>query len=577
MYMDDLSMEQQERLCGGHLVHLGNLKYFRLFSHSLDPIDESNTMRNVMIKLKFFKRKIREWLNDNRNKSKSVSDQFKEELQKLDADIDKGIGSDDIVNKRLEVLNSIPHLDKIKAMDVAQKAKIKWAIEGDENTRYFHGVLNKKISQLNICGIMVDGKWTKKPNNVKLEFLHHFRNRFDKPTDNRVHIDMNFPKSITIDQQMDLECAVSKEELERAVWECGTDKSPGPDGFSFGFYRQFWSSIENDVFATVSHFFTFGDIPNGSLPINMCKSKIMGVNVGDEKVKSAASKLRCLILNTLFSYLGTKVRGNMSRVQAWTEVVDKASWVKWKGVLASKEKGGLGVSSLYALNRALMMKWVWRFYSQKESLWERVIKAFYDDDGQVGKVSKAGSRSYWRNIVNEVRILSNQGIKVLDYMWIKVKNRGSTAFWDDNWIGGKVLKYSFLRIYALETEKEVTVNSKMSDTRLENSLRRGIRGGVEQVQFNELSDMLQLVSLMPYSDRWVWSLEGSGEFSVASIRKIIDENRLSIVDIRTLWIKYVPIKSKSKLMIEAPMFGADGWENGEASVRATELLHMDGK
>nr|GFC52858.1 RNA-directed DNA polymerase, eukaryota, reverse transcriptase zinc-binding domain protein [Tanacetum cinerariifolium] len=79
-------------------------------------------------------------------------------------------------------------------------------------------------------------------------------------------------------------------------------------------------------------------------------------------------------------------------------------------------------------------------------------------------VDKVKSRSCWRNIVNEVRILSNQGIKVLDYMRIKLGNGESTAFWDDNWIGGKVLKYSFPRIYALETEKEVTVNSKMSDT-----------------------------------------------------------------------------------------------------------------
>ncbi|GJR62587.1 RNA-directed DNA polymerase, eukaryota, reverse transcriptase zinc-binding domain protein [Tanacetum coccineum] len=233
---------------------------------------------------------------------------------------------------------------------------------------------------------------------------------------------------------------------------------------------------------------------------------------------------------------------------------NKASWVKWKSVLASKEKGGLGVSSLYALNRALMMKWVWRFYSQKESLWARVIRAIYGDDGQVGKVSKVGSRSCWRNIVNEVRILGNQGVKVLDYMRIKLGNGESTAFWDDNWIGGKVLKYSFPRIYALETVKEVTVNSKMSDSRLENSLRRRIRGGVEQVQFNELSDMLQSVSLMPYSDRWVWSLEGSGEFSVASIRKIIDDNRLSTVDTKTLWNKCVPIKVNIlawKIKIEA--------------------------
>ncbi|GKD74732.1 RNA-directed DNA polymerase, eukaryota, reverse transcriptase zinc-binding domain protein, partial [Tanacetum coccineum] len=246
-----------------------------------------------------------------------------------------------------------------------------------------------------------------------------------------------------------------------------------------------------------------------------------------------------------------KVGGNMSRVQAWTEVVDKvksrlsnwkmkslsigelnsnkASWVKWKSVLASKEKGGLGVSSLYALNRALMMKWV-------------------------GKVSKVGNRSCWRNIVNEVRILGNQGVKVLNYMRIKLGNGESTASWDDNWIGGKVLKYSFPRIYALETVKEVTVNSKMSDSKLENSLHHRIRGGVEQVQFNELSDMLQSVSLMPYSDRWVWSLEGSGEFSVAFIRKIIDDNRLLTVDTKTLWNKCVPIKVNIlawKIKIEA--------------------------
>ncbi|GKA72959.1 phospholipase-like protein [Tanacetum coccineum] len=157
-----------------------------------------------------------------------------------------------------------------------------------------------------------------------------------------------------------------------------------------------------------------------------------------------------------------------------------------------------------------MMKWVWRFYSQKESLWARVIRAIYGDDGQVGKVSKVGSRSCWRNIVNEVRIL--------------------------------------------ETVKEVTVNSKISDSRLENSLRRRIRGSAEQVQFNELSDMLQSVSLMPYFDRWVWSLEGSREFSVASIRKIIDDNRLSTMDTKTLWNKCVPINVNIlawKIKIEA--------------------------
>ncbi|GKB51645.1 hypothetical protein Tco_0902398 [Tanacetum coccineum] len=87
-------------------VPLGDLDGFNKFvtdTWNLAHVDDSNAMRNVMNKLKFLKRNIQEWLNDNMNKSKSVSGQFKEELQKLDVDIDKGIGSDDIVNKRLEV------------------------------------------------------------------------------------------------------------------------------------------------------------------------------------------------------------------------------------------------------------------------------------------------------------------------------------------------------------------------------------------------------------------------------------------------------------------------------------------
>ncbi|GJS80054.1 hypothetical protein Tco_0729935 [Tanacetum coccineum] len=59
----------------------------------------------------------------------------------------------------------------------------------------------------------------------------------------------------------------------------------------------------------------------------------------------------------------------------------KASWVNWNKVLTAKERGGLGVSSLYVLNRGLMCKWVWRFFAHKSLLWSRVIKAIHGPDG----------------------------------------------------------------------------------------------------------------------------------------------------------------------------------------------------
>nr|GFB96832.1 RNA-directed DNA polymerase, eukaryota [Tanacetum cinerariifolium] len=62
----------------------------------------------------------------------------------------------------------------------------------------------------------------------------------------------------------------------------------------------------------------------------------------------------------------------------------KASWVQWNKVLDPKDKGCLGVSSIYALNRGLMFKWVWSFLTQNTSLWARVIKAIHGGDGNIG-------------------------------------------------------------------------------------------------------------------------------------------------------------------------------------------------
>ncbi|GKG16618.1 hypothetical protein Tco_0361575, partial [Tanacetum coccineum] len=73
-------------------------------------------------------------------------------------------------------------LDRTKARDLAQKAKIKWALEGDENTRFFHGSLKKKRRQLAIKGILKNGDWIEEPGLVKAELLAHFRHRFQQPT-----------------------------------------------------------------------------------------------------------------------------------------------------------------------------------------------------------------------------------------------------------------------------------------------------------------------------------------------------------------------------------------------------------
>ncbi|GKD19602.1 RNA-directed DNA polymerase, eukaryota, partial [Tanacetum coccineum] len=227
------------------------------------PGNKKNAIRNFMYKLKYTKEQIRGWLPTYRLYSRGELPKLKEDLRLFDEAIDEGKNSDEIVHKRLETFNKIQQVNNTLMSEAVQKAKIKWVADGDENTKFFHGMINKKRSQMSIRGIMVNGTWIDNPVNVKYEFLDHFRRRFDKPSENRAMIDICFPKVLSIEQRDDLERMVTKEEVKQAVWDCGCDKSPGPDGFSFSFFRHFWSTIEKDMFEAVDCFFTNGDMPNG--------------------------------------------------------------------------------------------------------------------------------------------------------------------------------------------------------------------------------------------------------------------------------------------------------------------------
>ncbi|GJW07864.1 RNA-directed DNA polymerase, eukaryota, reverse transcriptase zinc-binding domain protein [Tanacetum coccineum] len=779
-------------------------------------------------KLKYLKVKIREWNKTNMVSRKHVKDKYKADLEVEEGIIDSGKGNEEIVLKRAELVKNLQHIDKLSSLKMAQKAKVKWAIEGDENSSFFHGILSKNRNVLSVRGIMVDGVWIDDPKLVKSEFLLHFSRRFSKPDATHAYIQSSYPNRLSLEQRNELESEVSNEEIKQAVWDCGTEKAPGPDGFTFRFYRRFWYLIENDVYNAVKCFFRHGvtlkgcnsnfidlipKIPNANLvkdfrpisligslykiiakvlanrlagklgdlvnevqsafiadrqildgpfildeliqwckrkkyqsivfkvdfekacdevrldflddilrkfgfgdkwcnwiqsclrssrgsiilnrsptkefqffkglkqgdplspflfilvmkslhiafqrveeagmfkgiklgnstsishlfyaddavfvgqwcesnintlvsvlecfnkasglKINMSKSKLMGLHVDNEKIKGAVLKLGCLSFKTPFSYLGSTVGGSMSRTQAWVDVVqrvknrlskwkmnmlsiggrltllrsvlgsmpifymsifkaplgvlrtlesirshffkghplesNKASWVNWNSVLASKDNRGLGVSSLYALNRALMFKWKWRFYTQDSSLWVRVIKAIYGNDGNMDRLVNTGYTSCWMNIVPEVNILVIKGIDLCSCLCFKLGNGEKARFRDQRWLEGDILKIRFPRVYALERCKDITVASKFKHPSLESSFRRRPRGGVEQEQFQNLLMLMNDVSLLPMDDRWRWKLNGSGDFSVASVRRMIDDKLLPKAN-KTRWVRYVPIK-----------------------------------
>ncbi|GJW73971.1 putative reverse transcriptase domain-containing protein [Tanacetum coccineum] len=91
-------------------------------------------------------------------------------------------------------------------------------------------------------------------------------------------------------------------------------------------------------------------------------------------------------------------------------------------------------------------------------------------------------------------------------------------------------------------DKSISVASKLADSSGCTSLRRIPRGGIEHAQMEELHSFLDNTILSDMQDRWRWTLSKDGEFSVATLRGLIDDKTIASVGSKTRWNNFVPSK-----------------------------------
>nr|GFA85005.1 RNA-directed DNA polymerase, eukaryota [Tanacetum cinerariifolium] len=156
------------------------------------------------------------------------------------------------------------------------------------------------------------------------------------------------------------------------------------------------------------------------LKINLCKSSSMARGRGE----SEDSTLQVENENVIH-WRSTYLAEICVRHEIGSK---KVLWVKWNNVLTDKKHGGLGVSSLYALNRGLMIKWLWKFFVHKDSIWTKVIKAIHGVNGNVNSSWGKAGRSCWLAIVDEVWAFHKKGVYVFDFMNLKLGNGEMVKF-----------------------------------------------------------------------------------------------------------------------------------------------------
>nr|GEX22680.1 RNA-directed DNA polymerase, eukaryota, reverse transcriptase zinc-binding domain protein [Tanacetum cinerariifolium] len=143
----------------------------------------------------------------------------------------------------------------------ALKALIKdWCKEDNHRSKAARSAIQSSVPT---CYTWSLSRWklVKEPYKVKSEFLNHFTNRFSKHSGPKISFGHQMFKQLYDEQKEILESNVTYEEIKKLVWDCGTNKSSGPNGFTFDFIRRNWKIMDQDVVNAVHKFFNSSKFP----------------------------------------------------------------------------------------------------------------------------------------------------------------------------------------------------------------------------------------------------------------------------------------------------------------------------
>lgn len=135
-----------------------------------------------------------------------------------------------------------------------RRAKLRVAIEGDENTKFFHTHSSHWLRKNTVRALEADGVELTAHRDKAALLLGYFTDLLGTASPCSWAFDLAalYPKPTILG--FELFACFSREEIKAAVFSMDTTSSLGPDGFGPSFYRKFWPIVERDVASTFRTF-----------------------------------------------------------------------------------------------------------------------------------------------------------------------------------------------------------------------------------------------------------------------------------------------------------------------------------
>jgi len=214
-------------------------------------------------KLKLIKVALKDWHALHTRNVPAKIDSLKMRQADLDSKGEEGALTAEHIGELHGISTDIHSLTRLNTSICWQQSRLQWLRDGDANSKKFHSVMAGRRRHNSLSSILVDGEVVEGVHLVRQAIVTHFKNHFKSVRVERPTLGNLQFRRLSVMDMGTLTKPFSLDEVKAAVWDCDSFKSPGPDGINFGFFKQFWLLLREDIMCFMTEFHRNGKLSKG--------------------------------------------------------------------------------------------------------------------------------------------------------------------------------------------------------------------------------------------------------------------------------------------------------------------------
>jgi hypothetical protein len=211
------------------------------------PVGVSNSLDVWKLKLKRLRQKLKGWNSNIVGHYKKLKKNLIEKIDILDKASETSGLSDADRFLKLDLESNLRKIVNEENISLRQKARDKFLLEGDENSKYFHLLAKHKKRKLKIVTLSHGDIVAHDDHGINQLATSFYKDLFGPSQGSNISLANLDMKQLEEGDRNLLTSPFSLEEIKDVVFALKHNSAPGPD-FPSEFFQEFWDVIKSDLF-----------------------------------------------------------------------------------------------------------------------------------------------------------------------------------------------------------------------------------------------------------------------------------------------------------------------------------------